>query len=88
MALFPDAVTTRGKKHLETLIRVRRSGKRAVMIYFVQRTDVQSFAPAADIDPEYAKAFHKAQEAGVEILVVQAKITPEEISFEKMLPVL
>ncbi len=88
MAMFPDAVTTRGRKHLETLIRVKEQGMRAVMLYFVQRMDVDTFAPAAEIDPGYAAALGKAKDAGVEVLVVQAKVTPEEITFARMLPVL
>lgn len=88
VAMFPDAVTTRGRKHLETLVRVKENGMRAVMLYFVQRMDVDSFAPAADIDPGYAEALAKAMDAGVEVLVVQAKVTPEEITFARMLPVL
>lgn len=88
VAMFPDAVTTRGRKHLETLIRVKQQGMRAVMLYFVQRMDVDAFAPAADIDPGYAEALGKAIEAGVEVIVVQAKVTPEEITFARMLPVL
>lgn len=88
VAMFPDAVTTRGRKHLETLVRVKEQGMRAVMLYFVQRMDVDTFAPAADIDPGYAAALGKAVDAGVEVLVVQAKVTPEEITFARMLPVL
>jgi sugar fermentation stimulation protein A len=86
-AMFPDAVTTRGRKHLETLARAKEQGMRAVMLYFVQRMDVNSFAPASDIDPGYAEALGKAMAAGVEVLVVQAKVTPEEITFARMLPV-
>lgn len=88
VAMFPDAVTTRGRKHLETLVRVKQQGMRAVMLYVVQRMDVNAFAPAADIDPGYAEALTEAMDAGVEVLVVQAKITPEEITFARMLPVL
>jgi sugar fermentation stimulation protein A len=88
VAMFPDAVTTRGRKHLETLIRVKKKGMRAVMLYFVQRMDVEAFAPAADIDPAYAETLNIAIAAGVEVLVVQAKVTPEEITFSRMLPVL
>jgi sugar fermentation stimulation protein A len=85
-ALFPDAVTTRGKKHLETLIKVKEQGMRAVMLYVIQRMDVDTFAPAKKIDPEYAKTLKKAYEKGVEIIPVQAKVTPEKIEFIKELP--
>lgn len=85
-ALFPDAVTTRGKKHLETLIKVKEEGMRAVMLYIVQRMDVKTFAPAKDIDPEYANTLIKAFNKGVEIIPMQAKVTPQKIELIKELP--
>lgn len=85
-ALFPDAVTTRGRKHLNTLIRLRQEGKRAVMVYVVQRMDVTSFAPAEKIDPEYAATLKKAIRHGVEIHVAQARVSPRGITFFKSLP--
>ncbi len=85
-ALFPDAVTTRGRKHLNTLIRVKQAGMRAVMLYVVQRMDVSLFSPARDIDPDYANALDNALKRGVEIFVAQAKVSPEGITFHKMLP--
>lgn len=84
-ALFPDAVTTRGKKHLETLIQVKEQGMRAVMLYIIQRMDVKVFAPAKDIDPNYAKTLKKAYEKGVEIIPMQAKVSPEKIELVKEL---
>ena len=86
-ALFPDAVTTRGQKHLKTLMEVKESGMRAVMLYIVQRTDVEVFAPASEIDPEYAKALKLAVDAGVEVIVLQAKVSPDKIELTKKLPV-
>lgn len=86
-ARFPDAVTTRGRKHLETLIRVKQAGMRAVMLYIVQRSDVSKFGPADAIDPEYGKALRKAMGIGVEVLVVQANVTPTEVSIKRQLPV-
>lgn len=86
-ALFPDAVTERGRKHLNTLIRVKKSGMRAVMLYIVQRMDVKIFSLARDIDPEYGKALDKAVRQGVEVIVVQARVTPESIDFHRVLPV-
>ncbi len=85
-ARFPDAVTTRGKKHLETLIRVKEQGMRAVMLYIIQRMDVDTFAPAKEIDPEYAKTLKKAHEKGVEIIPVLAEVTPGKIELVKEIP--
>ncbi len=85
-ALFPDAVTSRGKKHLKTLIKVKEQGMRAVMLYIIQRMDVNTFAPAKEIDPEYSKALKMAYKKGVEIIPMQAKVTPEKIELVKELP--
>ena len=86
-ALFPDAVTIRGQKHLNTLIEVKKRGMRAVMLYIVQRSDVEVFAPALEIDPEYSKMLKKAVEAGVEVIPVKAKVLPESIELGKILPI-
>ncbi|MGC9353571.1 MAG: DNA/RNA nuclease SfsA [Mariniphaga sp.] len=86
-ALFPDAVTTRGQKHLKTLLEVKKQGMRAVMLYIVQRSDVEIFAPAKEIDPDYAKALKDAVSEGVEVIAMQAKVTPEKIELVKKLPV-
>jgi sugar fermentation stimulation protein A len=86
-ALFPDAVTTRGRKHLETLIEVKKSGIRAVMLYVIQRMDVDVFGVATDIDPEYAKSLKKAISNGVEVIAVQAMVSPEGIMFANELEI-
>lgn len=86
-ALFPDSVTTRGQKHLKTLMEFKTAGIRAVMLYIVQRTDVEVFAAAIDIDPEYAKVLKQAVKAGVEVIVLQVKVTPEGIFIKKKMPV-
>ncbi len=76
-ARFPDARTTRGQKHLETLIQVRQNGMRAVMLYVVQRTDVTTFGPAREIDPDYSQWLRKAHQQGVEIIPFQVAVSPE-----------
>ena len=86
-ARFPDAVTTRGKKHLETLIRVKESGMRALMFYVIQRSDVSVFGTANDIDPAYAETLKKAMDNGVEVFAYQAKVKPEGIKLVKQLPI-
>ena len=86
-ALFPDAVTTRGQKHLKTLMEVKKQGMRAVMLYIVQRSDVEIFAPAEEIDPNYASTLREAVAAGVELIAMQATVTPDKIELSKKLPV-
>ncbi len=85
-ALFPDAVTTRGKKHLHSLIEAKKQGYRAVMLYIVQRIDVSKFGPATDIDPEYTKALQIAIISGVEVIAMQAVVSPEGIFLDQELP--
>ncbi|MUP38279.1 DNA/RNA nuclease SfsA [Labilibaculum euxinus] len=85
-ARFPDAVTIRGKKHLNTLMQVKKEGKRAVMVYVIQRTDIDKFAPAYDIDPDYAATLKEAYENGVEVYPIRAIVTPERIELGELLP--
>ncbi len=87
-ALFPDSVTIRGRKHLETLIRVKEQGIRAVMVYIIQRMDVNSFGAAEHIDPDYANSLQKAIKAGVEVIALQAEVRPEGIELYKKLELL
>lgn len=85
-ARFPDAVTTRGKKHLETLMEIKAAGMRAVMLYVIQRMDVEIFAPAREIDPEYAETLIRAFASGVEVFPVVAEVSPESIEIINILP--
>ena len=77
---FPDAVTDRGRKHLAELESMVRQGYRAVMLFLIQRSDGHGFTPAADIDPAYTKALHRAVDSGVEALAYRADVTPEAIT--------
>ena len=74
---FPDAVTNRGRKHLEGLVDVVKAGHRAAMLYVVLRSDGASFRVADEIDPEYATALEAALRAGVEVHAWRAKVSPE-----------
>jgi sugar fermentation stimulation protein A len=80
LAEFPDAVTSRGAKHLHELARMVEGGHRAVMLYLVQRDDCDRFAVAADLDPAYAKALDMAVGAGVEVVCVKCRLTLTEIA--------
>jgi sugar fermentation stimulation protein A len=87
-ARFPDAVTTRGRRHLEHLMARKRKGERAALLYIVQRADADSVAPAEDIDPEYAATLREAARAGVEIHALGARVLSDRIRLERVLPVL
>lgn len=87
-ARFPDAVTTRGRRHLEHLVTRRRDGDRAALLYIVQRADADSVSPADDIDPEYAATLREAARAGVEIHALSARVRADRIRVERALPVL
>jgi len=84
-AEFPDAVTERGTKHLNELAEVARAGGRAVMFYLVQRGDSRRFRLAADIDPDYAKAFEKAMKSGVEAICYGCEVNTDGISIARPL---
>lgn len=81
-ACFPDAVSERGQKHLETLMRLKREGDRAVMFYVVQRTDASCFMPADFIDSIYAEKLKKAYAGGVEVYAVLAAVQKDGIYFD------
>lgn len=85
-ALFPDAVTERGKRHLEELISLKKAGKRACMFFLVQREDVSSFRPAHEIDPGYSQKLKEAYDLGIEVLVYQASLSEKGIKISKALP--
>lgn len=87
VALFPDAVTARGSRHLHELIDLRRQGREAVIFYCVQRPDAVRFSPADRIDPVYAKALREAVAAGVLTLAYQAEVGEDGITVRRPLPV-
>ena len=79
-AEFPDAVTIRGSKHLIELAKLKKKGIRAVMLYVIQRDDINSFKIASDIDPIYARNLKKAMKSGVEVFCYDCKFSKKDIS--------
>jgi sugar fermentation stimulation protein A len=86
-AYFPDAVTTRGRKHLVELQEQVKSGNRGVIFFLIQRMDAKVFRPADQIDPEYGRELRKAASNGVEVLAYDVRITLKAIALGKALPV-
>ncbi|WP_049723830.1 DNA/RNA nuclease SfsA [Gilvimarinus polysaccharolyticus] len=73
---FPDAVSTRGSKHLRELAAMVESGARAVLVFCVQHSGIERVAAAEHIDPAYSQAFYNAIARGVEVLAYRAEIDP------------
>jgi len=86
-ASFPDAVTTRGQKHLRELLDAKQQGYRAVIFFLVQRGEATEFSPADDIDPEYGRLLRKVVAGGVEALAYKTVVTPTENRVQQKLPV-
>ena len=86
LAEFPDAVTSRGAKHLEELADMVAEGHRAVMVYLVNRPNCTRFALAADIDPAYAEGFAAARARGVEIEIWATRVSTQEVVVERAVP--
>ncbi len=80
LALFPDAPTSRGRKHLHALMDARRSGHAAVVIFIVQRPDARRFRPHRDADPEFTTALSQAAAAGVDVRAFICRVSLNEIA--------
>jgi sugar fermentation stimulation protein A len=87
IALFPDAVTSRGTRHLHELDRLRSSEVDTAVLFCVQRADARSFMPAKLIDPEYTETLVKIYENGVKVLAYQADVNPDSVTITKKIPV-
>ena len=86
-ARFPDSVTERGRRHVETLAALRERGARAALLFLVQRADCDRVAPADDVDPAYGEALRRAAARGVELFALGARVTARGIAVERELPV-
>lgn len=87
VACFPDAVTTRGQKHLRDLMLAKEQGWRAVIFFLVQRGDAQTFSPADEIDAEYGRLLREAVSCGVEALAYRTRVSPESSKVDRQIPI-
>jgi len=85
IAEFPDAITTRGTKHLNELCNAKKKGYQSYILYLIQRENCDSFKIAKDIDEKYKIAFGKALKTGVKILCYDCKLNSEEIKLNKQI---
>ncbi|MDO5674603.1 MAG: DNA/RNA nuclease SfsA [bacterium] len=86
VGLFPDAVTTRGAKHMRELEALAMAGMQAAVLFCVQRADAETCSVAAHIDPAYALAVHKAAACGVRFLAWQTEVQPQFLCMTNQIP--
>ena len=88
IAEFPDAITSRGSKHLKALIAAKKNGYKSYLLFLVQIQGVESFKIAKDIDKEYYENYLLAKKAGVIFLAYRCKINSKEIFIEKKIKII
>ncbi|CAH7342745.1 putative DNA-binding transcriptional regulator of maltose metabolism [Vibrio chagasii] len=80
---FPDAVTTRGQKHLRELTEMVESGNRAVLLFTVLHSGIEKVSAAHHIDAKYSLLLKQAQDAGVEVLCYKAELSSTQIQLKQ-----
>ena len=85
IAEFPDAITSRGTKHLNELCNAKKKGYQSYILYLIQRDDCDSFKIAKDIDEEYKIAFSKALKSGIKVLCYNCKLSNKEIKLNNQI---
>ena len=86
-AMFPDAVTARGARHMRELARLRRDGYEAGVLFVIQRSDPTSFAPHDEADPEFGAALREAAGAGVHVWAHKCRMSRKSIRLADAVPV-
>ncbi len=86
-ALFPDAPTTRGTRHVRELIKAVESGKRAGLLILIFRSDAVCFSPYEERDPDFAAAFRKALEVGVEVYPLGFMYKEHKLFYKGKIPI-
>lgn len=87
LALFPDAPTARGTKHIYEMIEVVKEGYIGVLFFLIQMKGCRGFAPNSEMDAAFAKALREAMEAGVRILAYESNVTENRVTIGKPLPI-
>lgn len=86
-ALFPDAPTARGARHMRELAALAQSGRRAAVLFIIQRSDAVSFCPHAALDPVFAQELREAAAKGVKIRAFRCRVSSAAITLDREVPV-
>ncbi|MBI4301225.1 MAG: DNA/RNA nuclease SfsA [Chloroflexi bacterium] len=87
LALFPDAPTSRGTRHLRSLIQAKELGHRAAVLFIIQREDAIAFAPNDRADPEFGRTLRQAIEKGIEAYACRCRVSLIQIQLDKMVDI-
>ena len=87
-AEFPDAITSRGKKHLESLMSANKQGYESYLMFLIQIEKCRSFGIASDIDPEYFKVFKDALQKNIKVLCYDCKFSNKGIEINNKIKIL
>ena len=85
---FPDAITTRGSKHIKTLIEASKKGYQCYVLFLVQISNCKYFKIAKDIDKEYYENYKYAKKVGVNFIAYNCKIGSKEIKVDKKVKII
>ncbi len=88
LALFPDAPTERGRKHILELLDSLENGFSSYLIFLIQINDIHHFRPNEEMDPKFSKALRTAQEKGLKILAYNSKVTRDSIEIDKKIDII
>lgn len=88
LAMFPDAPTERGVKHISELIKAKEAGFEAYLLFVIQMKEIHSFTPHKEMHPDFADALRLAKDKGVKVLAMDCIVTPESIEIDKEVAVI
>lgn len=88
LAMFPDAPTERGIKHVDELIRAHKEGYESYLMFVIQMKGIRAFKPNIVTHPEFAKALLRAEKEGVHLLAYDCIITEDSMTLDQPVPIL
>lgn len=88
LALFPDAPTERGVKHIKELVKAKEAGFDAYILFVIQMKEIHSFSPHKEMHPDFAEALKFAAESGVRVLAMDCAVTPDSMTIDKEVKVI
>jgi len=87
IAMFPDAPTERGVKHLNELVKCVEQGNKATALFIIQMTDIEYMTPNDVTHPQFGEALRRAKEKGVDVIAVDCDVTPDSLTYKGFIDV-